>query len=86
MAKVRSFTAAVVLAIAASMAVPATASAMKRDAGSCPGNKTLVSLQHKTCPSTRRRAAVVLSRACCSNTHGKVKCRKFPHCPKRSPS
>ena len=52
----------------------------------CGPRKTLVDLQQKICPATPRRPAVVVNRACCANAKGKVHCKAFPHCPRRSPS
>jgi hypothetical protein len=82
---------AVALLLAAALASPPLAAAGKfaeREArkSSCPPGNTLVDRDTKVCPPTPRRHAIVLSRACCENRGGRVKCKKFGHCPKRSPS
>jgi len=82
---------AVAMLLAANLASPPLAAAGKwkfRQArkASCPPNKTLVDLDDKVCPSTPLRNAIVLHRACCENRKGKVRCKPFSPCPKRSPS
>ena len=78
------------LVVGMGLAVPRSAGATVRlddlRADRCGGRKTLVDLQQKICPATQRRPAVVVQRACCANAKGKVTCRRFPHCPRRSPS
>jgi len=81
---------AVAMLLAAGLALPPLASAgwAERQAKkqTCPANKTLVDLDTKICPATPRREAIVLKRACCENRKGKVKCKPFTKCPKRSKS
>jgi len=76
--------------LAAGLALPPLAAAgwAQRQAKkeSCPKNKTLVDVDTKICPATPRREAIVVKRACCENRKGKVKCKPFTKCPKRSPS
>jgi len=82
--------AALALALGSGFATPRLADAslalddLKAD--QCGGRKTLIGVQQRICPSTKRRPAVVVRRACCANAKGKVRCRHFPHCPRRSPS
>jgi hypothetical protein len=52
----------------------------------CPPGKTLVDEDTKVCPANPRRHAIVLKRACCENRNGRVRCKPFDKCPKRSPS
>ncbi len=52
----------------------------------CPASQTRVNIESKTCKATKRRPAVVVSRACCQKPSGKIKCKKYPKCPKNSPS
>jgi len=81
---------AVAMLLAAGLALPPLAAAgwAQRQAKkeSCPKNKTLVDVDTKICPATPRREAIVVKRACCENRKGKVKCKPFTKCPKRSPS
>ena len=81
---------AVTMLLAAGLALPPLAAAgwAQRQAKkeSCPKNKTLVDVDTKICPATPRREAIVVKRACCENRKGKVKCKPFTKCPKRSPS
>jgi hypothetical protein len=82
---------AVAMLLAANLASPPLAAAGKwkfRQArkASCPPSKTLVDTDTKTCPATPLRPAIVLTRACCENRKGKVMCKHFSRCPKRSPS
>jgi len=53
---------------------------------SCPPNKTLRSVEKKICAANPRRGVIVLSAACCVNHKGRVNCKQFQKCPKRSPS
>lgn len=82
---------AIAMLLAANLASPPLAAAGKwtlRQArkATCPPGKTQVDLDDKICPATPLRAAIVLHRACCENRKGKVKCKKFDKCPKRSKS
>ena len=52
----------------------------------CPPNKAMARVEHKTCPATKRRPTIVLVRACCRNARAKVACKPFAPCPVRSPS
>ena len=67
---------------------PAAASLRRREAQAtrCPTSKSLVRIDTKICPATRRRAAILLRRGCCRAANGKVKCKAFGSCPNRSPS
>ncbi len=73
------------LTLGAGFAIPSVASAALEDQTSC-GRRTVVEIDNKICPTTRRRPAVVIHRACCANAKGKVRCKHFPKCPRRSPS
>jgi hypothetical protein len=64
----------------------ASAALEAAQATNCGRGRTVVGVDDKICPSTRRRPAVVIHRACCANAKGKVKCKHFPRCPRRSPS
>lgn len=46
----------------------------------CPPNSNTV-IETKQCPG-----GFVVQRACCTNPKGKVRCKAFPKCPKKSPS
>lgn len=52
----------------------------------CHPPRTLVRLDKKTCPATRHRPPMVVTRACCENRGGQRQCHPFPTCPARSPS
>ena len=52
----------------------------------CQPPKTMFRLQNKTCPATKFRRSIVVTRACCENRAGKVQCHPFPYCPAHSPS
>lgn len=60
--------------------------AFKPERTDCPGQPEVVRIDEKVCPPTPHRPAILLKRACCVNPAGKVHCRSFPQCPKRSPS
>jgi hypothetical protein len=81
---------AVTLLLAAGLALPSLASAgfAERHAKkqTCGRNRTLVDLDTKICPATPRRHSIVLKRACCENRRGRVRCKPFLKCPKRSRS
>lgn len=63
-------------------AAPAGAASEPR----CGPRQTLARVDEKICPATSRRPAVVLKRACCERPNGKVRCKAFKKCPRRSPS
>jgi hypothetical protein len=70
-------------------AVPAQAAPWSTRAtrhATCAAKRTLVRIDTKTCAANRRRQALVLHRACCANAHGRVFCKTFLPCPRRSPS
>jgi hypothetical protein len=74
------------LVLASGFAAPRLASAaIEANSTEC-GRRTVVNIDDKICPTTKRRPAVVVHRACCANPKGKVKCKRFPRCPRRSPS
>lgn len=52
----------------------------------CPATQTRVLVDKRTCKATRRRPAITRARACCQRANGKIKCKKWPKCPKKSPS
>lgn len=52
----------------------------------CGVRQTLVRVDQKICPATSRRPAVIVQRACCERPNGKVRCKAFKKCPRRSPS
>jgi hypothetical protein len=52
----------------------------------CPSSQTRVRIESLTCKATKRRPAIIKSRACCQKPNGKIKCKKYPKCPKNSPS
>ena len=62
------------------------ATARQTRLASCPPPKTLLRLDRKICGPTKFRPPLVRVRACCESRSGKVKCKPFPPCPKRSPS
>jgi hypothetical protein len=81
---------AVTMLLAAGLALPPPAAAgfAERHAKkqTCPRGRTLVDLDTKICPANKRRHSIVLKRACCEDRRGRVKCKPFIKCPKRSPS
>ncbi len=82
-------TAAMVMVVMAGFAMPAEAGKWaRREArlSSCNDHQSLVRIDTKTCPATKRRPALVLRRACCQNPRGKVMCKPFHPCPPNSPS
>ena len=74
------------LTLGAGFAIPSVASAALEESQTTCGRKSVVEIDNKICPTTRRRPAVVIHRACCANAKGKVHCKHFPKCPRRSPS
>ena len=88
----RLLVAAVTFAVGASLlgSVPAEARSKwaKRAAKkvSCTGSTTLVRIDNKTCPATKFRPPLVVSRACCENKKHKTHCKGYQPCPARSPS
>jgi hypothetical protein len=55
-------------------------------ASRCPKNQERVEVESKTCKPNRKRPAIIVTRACCAKPNGKLRCKKFPKCPKKSPS
>lgn len=85
----------VLVSLAAILAAPAAALADRdgddgndngQESLTCPGTKSLVSIDEQVCPSNSRRGVVVHHRKCCKNPAGQVHCDHFPHCPHNSPS
>lgn len=56
------------------------------NARNCGKNQERVSLEYKTCKPNKKRPAITVSRAVCQKPNGKLKKKKFPKCPKKSPS
>jgi len=52
----------------------------------CQPPKSQFRIDTKTCPATKFRPPLKVSRACCEDQRGKRHCRGFPGCPPRSPS
>lgn len=52
----------------------------------CPASQTRVRVENKSCKATKKRPSISLARACCQKPNGKIKCKKYPKCPKNSPS
>lgn len=85
---------AVAVLATAGLATPDMAEARRRrtftqrnaSRATCPPSKDLVDVDTRVCPANQFRPPVILQRACCQGQNGKVKCRNFMHCPKRSPS
>lgn len=50
----------------------------------CPTGKTLVRTDTRECKANKFRTAAIVRRACCQNAKGKVKCKPYPKCPKKS--
>ena len=87
--RARRLAAAVAALVLTAAALPAEASpwtTRQANRGSCAANKTLVRIDRKTCPATRRRPAITLTRACCQNPNRRVVCKPYTSCPVRSPS
>ena len=84
----RMLVAAGALVLGTGLAVPQLASAALEaaQATNCGTGRTVVGVDDKVCPANKRRPTVVVHRACCANHKGKVKCKRFPRCPRRSPS
>ena len=68
------------------VAPPVASAAFEALSTECGHGRTVVGIDDKICPANRRRPAVVIHRACCANAKGKVKCKHYPRCPRRSPS
>lgn len=79
-------TAAMLAALLGAMLVAGAAHAAKLPEPKCGGRQQLVRVDEKVCPATKRRPAVVVQRACCQKPNGKVRCKAFKKCPRRSPS
>lgn len=56
------------------------------NARNCPAGQERVRLECKTCKVNKRRPAIELCRAVCQKPNGKIKPKKYPKCPKKSPS
>jgi len=90
--KGRVFGGTLVLAVGLVCASPAAAATHRpfseRNAAkaTCDRGRDMVEVKHKTCPATPRRPPILLSRACCRNRNGRVQCKPFLPCPRRSPS
>lgn len=65
---------------------PPVASAASCSASKCGKGQTRTKLDSKTCKANKKRPAIVITRACCRKSNGKVRCKAFPQCPKKSPS
>jgi len=69
------------------LAVPQLVAAQKIcNASRCGVNQERVELETRTCRANKKRPAIVITRACCAKPNGKLRCKKFPKCPKKSPS
>jgi hypothetical protein len=80
-----AFVAGLVLSLG--LVVPQLAAAQKIcKASRCKRNQQLVEINTKECKANRRRPAILVKRACCAKPNNKLVCRKFPKCPKKSPS
>src|SRR5262245_46573100 len=83
---------AVVVLLGAGLCSPLPAHAIskwsRRQAkrGSCSPPQSLVRLDRKTCPATKFRPPLVVTRACCENRGGRRHCKPYPNCPAHSPS
>jgi hypothetical protein len=78
--------AALAAAVLGTLLVAGAAEAKKLPTPKCGKRQTLVRVDEKFCPATKRRPAVVVQRACCQKPNGKVRCKAFKKCPRRSPS
>ena len=82
-------TAAMVMVLVAGFAMPAAAGRWTRRQARrlrCPANHSMVKIDTKTCPSNKKRPALVVRRACCENPNHRVICKPYPPCPPNSPS
>ena len=88
----RLFAAGAILLIGAGLACPTTADAKgkwaKRQARlvSCPAHKSVLRIDAKVCPATKRRPNITVRLACCGAPRDRVNCKPFTPCPPRSPS
>lgn len=75
------------LVLVVGLAVPQPAAAQKIcKASRCGVNQERVEVESKTCKANKKRPAITVTRACCAKPNGKLRCKKFPKCPKKSPS
>jgi hypothetical protein len=65
---------------------PPAAAANICNARNCGKNQQRVTLEYKTCKPNKKRPAITVARAVCQKPNGKLKKKKFPKCPKKSPS
>jgi hypothetical protein len=83
---------AAALVIGGTFAVPSFANARltfeERNAkkARCPLQRHLIRIDQKVCPANPRRGPIIVLRACCEDRRGRLHCKKFLKCPKRSPS
>lgn len=56
------------------------------DTARCGPRQTLVRTDTRECKATKFRPAITIRRACCENAKGKVRCKPFKKCPRKSPS
>ncbi|MCW5890541.1 MAG: hypothetical protein KIT14_08310 [bacterium] len=82
----RGRTAALLAAVVGTVLVASAADAAKLPRPKCGGRQEMVRVDEKVCPATKRRPAVVIQRACCQKPNGKIRCKAFKKCPRRSPS
>jgi hypothetical protein len=75
-----------VLVLLTTLAMPATAGAACPQYVKCGEGQTLARVETKECKATRLRPAVTISRACCQDRKGRVRCKAFKKCPRKSPS
>ncbi len=52
----------------------------------CPGRQVVDRIDAKVCPANKMRPAITVQRVCCRKPNGKVRCKAFKKCPRRSPS
>lgn len=69
------------------LSIPAPADAQNIcGASRCNASQTRVRLERKSCKANKKRPAITVARACCQKPNGKIRCKKYPKCPKKSPS
>lgn len=79
------FVAGALFAAGLAFAQPASAQGIC-NARNCGQNQERVSLECKTCKPNKKRPAIEVCRAVCQKPNGKLKKKKYPKCPKVSPS
>ena len=72
--------------LAIALGMPAPASAACADNVKCGKNQTVARVETKECKANKKRPAITIRRACCQDKKGKIKCKPFKKCPKKSPS